>query len=252
MKSNELIQSLHELLKYCRDKFPSYKSDAPLVPRDLAMFAVYDIILDIASDVLHCIELQHTFSTGILLRGLFDYQIELLYLAKDKKNFLERARGAYAELLKRIGYIEKSENTEIKNISSETWFKPNKMKLSSFTEGYKPKYIKSRCSDLGIKDDYESFYLHLCNYMHPNIKIITDHYYQVNPDNSLSQKPSFDIESEEVKGWLFLVGDIVDKTTKRFHEIIPKCEPEDIRQQLNKLASARYGFYDQPAPDNNI
>ena len=93
---SELLRITKETLDYCLSAEPreleslsGQRCDEKLVQK-CSVTVVYNIILELASDSLRMIEEKRYVSSATLLRSLFEYFIELLFLAKHPDNFKQR------------------------------------------------------------------------------------------------------------------------------------------------------------------
>jgi len=92
---SELLRITKDILDYSLTEEPSNVAGFESFPANqcIQLFSikvVYNIILELAFDSLSMIEKKRHVSSASLLRSLFEYYMELLFLAKDPENYKQR------------------------------------------------------------------------------------------------------------------------------------------------------------------
>lgn len=155
---NELTKTVDKILNYCIEECPNYPDETTFTKQQLVVLVVYRIVLEMAEDALIMIKKKNCFSSVTLLRGLFEYQIELLYQAKDDKNLSERYKDAQRDQLSHLNAIIKSKASKHKKWTKQQWFKTVVNKLKSALGSYKKNRFEDLCIKLGLQHDYDSHY----------------------------------------------------------------------------------------------
>ncbi len=131
---SELLRITKDILDYCLTEEPAdvagFESfPAPQRIQLCSITAVYNIILELAFDSLSMIEKKRHVSSGALLRSLFEYYIELLFLAKAPENWKQRELDTKREQQKILNAINNSEDPCFVKLKVDDRFQPRKEEL---------------------------------------------------------------------------------------------------------------------------
>ena len=186
---------------------------------------------------------KNCYSSATLLRSLFEYQIELLYQAKDDKNLLERNKDAQKDQLSHLNAINSSKASEHKKMTNQQWFKTAVNKLKKALGKYKKNRIEGLCIKLGLQHDYDSYYRPLSRLAHPTITNYFGRFYDIKSNGVFIEKSSDGIDNEEMLPWLFLLSTMLCNATKCAHKIMPDCNIKAVNARLDKFCQDILKFH---------
>lgn len=238
---SELLQITKDIFDYCLMEEPKIENlsgqrcDEKLVQM-CSLKAVYNIILELASDSLRMIEKKRYVSSATLLRSLFEYYMELLFIAKHPDNFKQRQLDAKREQQKILNAIEHSKDPALAKIKTDSKFEPRKSELNNDLKGHSSKNIWDLCDEVECNWMYDMVYRCLSPVAHPSIVNYSNRYFKVDPScESFEYDPAPQLDKEGAIQRLVLLSNILVNSTKCIHHILPNCNTSVIEAQLEKF-----------------
>ncbi len=238
---SELLRITKDIFDYCLREEPKFESlsgqrRSDKLGQQFYVKVVYNIILELASDSLRMIEKKRYVSSAALLRSIFEYHIELLFLAKAPDNYKQRGLDAKCEQQKIVNAIENSKDTDIAALKTNSRFESKKNELSNDLKDHSQKSLWSCCDDVGYKWMYDIVYRCLSPVAHPNIINYENRYFKVDPScESFECHPAPKLDKEGAIQRLVLLSNILVDSTKCIHHILPNCNTSVIEAQLEKF-----------------
>ncbi len=238
---SELLRINKDLLDYClREEPTELKSLSGPRHRDeiiqqCSVRAVYNMILELASDSLRMIEKKRYVSSATLLRSLFEYYMELLFLAKRPGNWKQRELDAKREQQKILNTIENSKDSDLAKFKTDSRYEPRKAELSNDLNGHRPKSLWSLCDEVEYGWMYDTVYRVLSPVAHPSIIHYNNRYFPADTSGEkIEYRPAPQLDKESAIERLILLLNILEGSTKRIHQILPNCNTSAIEAQLEK------------------
>lgn len=240
---SELLGITKETLDYCLSEEPrelkglsGQRCNEELVQK-CSVTVVYNIILELASDSLRMIEKKRYVSSATLLRSLFEYFIELLFLAKYADNFMQRELDAKREQQKMFNSIENSKDPAFDKIKTDSRLESRKNELINDLNGHTQKSLKSRCDKVGYGWMFEMVYRCLSSVAHPSIVNYNSRYFTADSSGKVFEyDPAPQLDEETAIGKLVLLSQILVDSTGCIHQVLSNCNTSVIEAQLEKFS----------------
>jgi hypothetical protein len=232
-KVAEMTEATKGLLEYCITNEPSCAKLALTVQQALIK-PVYNIILELAQDSFRLIEEKRHVSSTTLLRSLFEYNVELLYLSKDPDNLKQRNLDAMCEQLKIINRISETKDESLSKFKTDPRFQPRKKELNAATKGHKKKNLWDLCNEIGCTDMYDTVYRIVSPDAHPNMPRYSNRYYSVS-EACIDYNSSPQLSDESTIQGLTLLSQILIVSTRKTHEILPDGDVSAIEPKLTEF-----------------
>lgn len=238
---SELLQISKDIFNYCLREEPKIESLSgqpygEKLVQQCSVKAVYNIILELASDSLSMIEKKRCASSATLLRSLFEYYIELLFLSKHPDNFKQREQDAKREQQNILNAIQSSKEPSLAKFKTDSRFEPRKNELNNDLKGHSKKSIESRCDKVGCKWMYDMVYRCLSPIAHPNIVNYSNRYFEGDSsEESIRYHPAPQLDEEDAIRRLVLLSNILINSTRSIHHILPNCDISAVDAQLEKF-----------------
>ncbi len=231
---SELLRITKDMLNYCLSEEPTELKS--LSVQQYSVKAVYNIILELAFDSWRMIEKKRYVSSAALLRSLFEYCIELLFLAKHPDNYRQRELDIKCEQQKILNAIEKSKEPSLAKFKTDSRFEPRKNELSNDLNGHSQKSLWSLCDEVGLNWMYDTVYRCLSPVAHPSIINYNNRYFKADSSGEvIKYDPAPQLDEETAIERLVLLSNILVGSTKRIHQILPNCNTSAIEAQLEKF-----------------
>lgn len=232
---SKLLRINKDILDYCLTEEPTELES--LSCQQCCVKAAYNIILELTLDSLRMVEKKRHVSSATLLRSLFEYYMELLFLAKNPDNWKQRELDAKREQQKILHSIENSKDPSLAKHKTDSRFKPRKNELNNDLNGHFQKRIWNLCDELGFNWMYDMVYRVLSFVAHPSIVNYNNRYFKVDPSGEmLEYDPAPQLNEEDAIERLVLLSDILVGSTKCIHQILPNCNTSAVEAQLEKFA----------------
>lgn len=238
---SELMRITKGIYDYCRTEestaVAAFKGlPAEQAPQLLSIKAVYNIILELASDSLLMIEKKRYVSSAALLRSLFEYYIDLLFLAKDPDNWKRLKLDAKKEQQKIINAIENSKEPCIAKLKTDGRFEPKKNELKNDLKDH-PKNKLSCIDKTEQKWMYDMVYRPLSTVAHPSIANYDDRYFKADSSGKMFEyQPAPQLNEEDAIRGLVLLSKILIDSTNCIYQILPNCKTSAIEAKLEKFS----------------
>ena len=198
---------------------------------------VYNIILELAFDSMTMIEKKRHVSSAALLRSLFEYYMELLFLAKHPDNYKQRELDVKRQQQKILRSIENSKDPSLAKHKTDSRFEPRKKELNNDLNGHTQYSLWNLCDEIGLNWMYDMVYRTLSFIAHPSIVNYNNRYFKVDASGKMFEyHPDSQLNEEEAIERLVLLSDILVGSTKCIHQILPNCNNSAIEAQLDKFA----------------
>jgi hypothetical protein len=239
---SELLRITKDILNYCLSEEPSklkslseQRCDEKWV-QQCSVKAVYNIILELASDSLRMIEEKRYVSSATLLRSLVEYFMELLFLAKHPSNYKQREQDAKREQQKILNAIENSKDPALAKFKTDSKFEPRKSELKDDLKDYTSKTIWGLCDEVGYKWMYDMVYRCLSPVAHPSIVNYNNRYFKADSSGrSVKYNPAPQLDKESAIQRLILLSNILINSTGSIHHLLPDCDASVVDAQLEKF-----------------
>ena len=239
---SELLRITKDILNYClSEKHSELKSlsgqrcDEKLV-QQCSVKVVYSIILELASDSLRMIEEKRYVSSATLLRSLFEYFMELLFLAKHPDNFKQRELDAKREQQKILNAIENSKDPALAKFKTDSKFEPRKSELKNDLKDHSSKTIWDLCDEVEYNWMYDMVYRCLSPVAHPSIIHYSSRYFKADSSGEVLEYDSaHQLDKEGDIRRLVLLSNILVNSTRCIQHILPNCNTSVIDTQLEKF-----------------
>lgn len=238
---SELLQNSKDIFDYCLREEPKIESlsGQPFGEKLVQQYcikAVYNIILELASDSLRMIEEKRYVSSATLLRSLFEYFIELLFLAKHPDNFKQRDLDMKREQQKILNAIENSKDPALAKFKTDSKFEPRKSELKNDLSGHSSKTMWELCDEVEYKWMYDMVYRVLSPVAHPSIVNYSNRYFEKDSsEESIRYHPAPQLDEEDAIRRLVLLSNILVNSTRSIHHILPNYDISSVDAQLEEL-----------------
>ncbi|MHC4646693.1 MAG: DUF5677 domain-containing protein [Planctomycetota bacterium] len=239
---SELLRITKDIFNYCFREEPKFESlsgqrCSDELGQQFYVKVVYNTILELASDSLRMLEQKRCVSSAALLRSLFEYHIELLFLAKAPDNYYQRVLDAKREQQKILHAIEISNEPSLAKLKTDSRFEPKKNELTNDLKDHRKKSTQNCSDDVGLKWMYDIVYRCLSPVAHPNIINYENRYFEADSSGEVIEyDPAPQLDEETAIERLVLLSNILVGSTKRIHEIFPNCKTSAIEAQLEKFS----------------
>lgn len=244
-----MTSTVSELLRITKDIFDYCLSEEPPEPKNLSVQqccdkaiqqrsvkVVYNIILELALDSLLMIEKKRYVSSAALLRSLFEYYMELLFLAKHPDNYKQRELDAKREQQKILNAIENSNNPHLAKFKTDSKFEPRKNELNNDLKDHSPKTLWSLCDEVEYNWMYDMVYRCLSPVAHPSIINYSNRYFKADSSGKMAvYNPNHQLDKEGAIQRLVLLSNILVNSTGCIHHILSNCNTSVIEAQLEKF-----------------
>ncbi|MBW8002372.1 MAG: hypothetical protein FVQ80_10180 [Planctomycetes bacterium] len=240
---SELLRITKDLFDYCLREEPdleilSGQRCSDKLGQQVYIKVVYNIILELAPDSLLMIEKKRYVSSATLLRSLFEYYIELLFLAKHPENYKQRGLDAKRGQQKILNTIETSPEPCLAKLKTDSRFEPKKDELSNDLNGYSEKRLLDICNELGLNWMYNTVYRCLSPVAHPSLINYENRYFEADPSGKMIKyDPAPQLNEETAIERLVLLSNILVGSTECIHHTLPNCNASVIDAQLEKFVS---------------
>ena len=225
--ATELSKIAAKLFDFCVENHLDIKGEQS--SEQLAIMALYDIILELASPSQLMMNNRYCVSSAALLRSLFEYDKYLHWLIDHPDQLQQRVHDAEKEQLKMIRDIENSKDGIFKEIKQDPMFDAQKKHLEAETDGHTKQDIYDRCKDLNDLHGYTTIYRTLSQDVHPNLLRVWNRYFPMNDDGSLKMlspelKEEYSLgetcllSQEDWINRLCLLSDILITSTRKIHQ----------------------------------
>jgi hypothetical protein len=182
------------------------------------------------------IEKKRYVSSAALLRSLFEYYIELLFLSEHQENYKQRQLDAEREQQKIVNAIENSSEPDLAKLKTDRRFELKKNDLNNDLKDHSPETTQSLCDKVGYKWMYDTVYRCLSPIAHPNIINYSNIYFKANSSGKmLEYDPTPQLNEEDSIQRLVLLSNILVNSTKCIHHLLPNCNTPAIEAQLEKF-----------------
>jgi len=242
----ELIEIAEKLLKFCIENHLSIKGMQ--TTEQLAIKAVYDIILELAAAAQLMINNRYCVNSAALLRSLFEYNLELNWLIENIENpdkIQKRILDARLEQRKIVNEIANSTHECFKDIKQDPIFQAQRQQLNAETEGHVKQNIQQLCGDLKDSLGYTAIYRSLSQDAHPNIIRYWNRYFPQDDDGSLKiLSPNRTMNDTiantcilSVDDWIgraCLLSEVLIEATRKIHQFDSSLT-EEIDKKLSEF-----------------
>ncbi len=229
----KLVEITRNLLDYCLTNEPQ-SEETKLTEQQAAIKAVYNIILELSTDSLRAIEGRRQVSSGALVRSLFEYHIELLYLAQNPDNWKQRELDAECEQLKLMNCIDRSQDPFFLEYKAKPRFLSGKAELVAATKDHTKNSLFKLCENVGSAVMYDAVYRIVSPDAHPNLNKY-GHRYASRAEDGFNYDPSPELPEDDASNRLSLLAQILTGSTYKIHEILPDCDISVIEPTLTKI-----------------
>jgi hypothetical protein len=239
---SEPLRITKDIFDYCLREEPKVESLSgqrlcDKLVQQCSVKVVYNIILELAFDSLSMIEKKRHVSSATLLRSLFEYYMELLFLAKHPSNYKQRDLDAKREQQKILHVIESSKDPSVAKHKTDSRFEPRKNELDNDLNDHDQNSLLNLCDEIGLKWMYDMVYRTLSSVAHPSIVSYSNQYFKADSSGEmLEYYPAPQLNDEEAIRRLVLLSDILVGSTKCIHQILAKCNNSAIEAQLEKFS----------------
>ena len=242
-RATELSKIAAKLFDFCVENHLDIKGEQS--SEQLAIMALYDIILELASASQLMMNNRYCVSSAALFRSLFEYDKYLHWLIEYPDQLQQRVLDAKKEQLKMVRDIEKSEDGIFREMKIDPKFDAQKKLLEAETDGHTDQKIYDRCKDLNDLLGYTTIYRPLSQDAHPNLIRSWNRYFPMNDDGSLkmlSAKRTEEYSLSEtcllsLEDWISracLLSDILINSTRRIHQF-DSTLTEEIDKKLSEF-----------------
>ena len=232
--ASELLRITKDILNYCLNEEPT--DPQSLTAQQCFVKAVYNTILELSFDSLRMIEEKRYVSSATLLRSLFEYYIELLFLAKAPDNYKQRELDAKREQQKILNAIENSKHPSLAKFKTDSKFEPRKKELNDDLKDHSSETMWSLSNEVEYRWMYDMVYRVLSPVAHPSIIEYSNRYFKVDSsEEMLEYDPAPQLDKEVAIRRLVLLSNILVNSTKCIHQILPNCNISAIDAQLEKF-----------------
>jgi len=230
-----LYQKIKEILNFCLSEEPSIKTESRgYTCQQLCTKVVYRIILELAQDSFTIIEKGNSVSSAALLRSLFEYFMELIFISKSPENLLQRNLDAQKEQQKLLRAMGNSKDPILSNCKNDTRFEPRKKELEKSLCGHTQKRIWDLCNETGYLWMYDMVYRTLSQVAHPNIVNYNNRFFK-NDTGVLMFEPDPKLDDEETTQRLVLLLEVLVNSTSCAHKLFPESNIPLIESKLDKF-----------------
>jgi hypothetical protein len=240
--SDELLRITKSILDFCLSEESTELNSLSAellcdkMVQVLSAKAVYNIILELASDSWNMIEQKRFASSATLLRSQFEYFIELLFLAKHPENYKQRELDAKREQQKILNAIGKSKHPSLAKFKTDSKFEPRKSELNNDLKEHHPKSIWDLCDEVEYNWMYDMVYRCLSPVAHPSIVNYSNRYFKSDPSRQmLEYLPDPQLDEETAIRRLVLVSNILVNATSCIHKLLSESNVSAIDKQLEKF-----------------
>jgi hypothetical protein len=182
------------------------------------------------------IEKKRYVSSATLLRSLFEYYMELLFIAKHPDNFKQRELDAKRGQQKILNAIEHSKDPALAKFKTNRKFEPRKSELNNDLKDYSSMTTQNLCDEVGYGWMYDMVYRCLSPVAHPSIVNYSNRYFEADSSGEMFKyDPAPQLDEKTAIERLVLLSNILVGSTERIHHILPNCNISVVDAQLEKF-----------------
>jgi len=226
-RAPELSKIAEKLLNFCIENHLSIKGEQ--TTEQLAIKAVYDIILELAAASQLMINNRYCVNSAALLRSLFEYNVELNWLIENPDKIQKRVLDAKSEQRASANEISNSSDDCFNDIKQDSRFPVQRQQLNAETKGHAKQSTQQLCRDLNDSRGYTIIYRSLSQDAHPNIIRYWNRYFPQYDDGSLKiLSPERTMEDTldktcrlSVEDWIgraSLLSEVLINSTRKIHQ----------------------------------
>ncbi len=243
----KLLQIAKDLLHLCENRMPIKKGQR-LTKEQCCALILYRTIHELASDSILMISNGRSISSPVLLRSLFEYYAEMLYLIDDPKRFEQRILDSCRKGQKCLNKIAESKHWSFSDIKNDPRLEDARGKLAEILKEHRETKFQDICNKLGLDTKYNTVYRLLSAYAHPSMNIsLNTHIAREDKNGILSYNPNAKLCENKAILYINLVKDILIDATKQIHRFIPDGTLSAVKQELDKFCS----LWDNSMPPEN-
>ncbi|MFZ0033438.1 MAG: DUF5677 domain-containing protein [Sedimentisphaerales bacterium] len=242
-----LLQLAKDLLRLCENHMPIKKGQR-LTKEQCCALILYRTIHELASDSVLMISNGRSISSPVLLRSLFEYHVEMLYLIDDPKRFEQRILDACREGQKCLNKIAESKHRSFSDIKNDPRLEDARSKLATILKEHEETKFWGICNKLGLDTKYNTVYRLLSAYAHPSMNIsLNTHIAREDENGVLQYNPNAELYEDKAILYINLVKQILIDATEQIHRFIPDDIISAVKKELDKFCS----LWDNSMPSAN-